>query len=143
MKRSTVLWSVSLVVAFLGGYALSAQLNAAKPTSDPLDAVTAAPRNHKLLYQDGHVRLIEVIVQPGETENLHTHQYPTVSAFDAPQPIVDSRMADGSGIKLGRNFSPPAGAGPRPAGAPQLLQLGDLDAETKSGWSNGLPVVTL
>jgi hypothetical protein len=39
----------------------------------PLDAIVAAPKNYKVLYEDDHVRVLEVTVQPGEIENMH-HQ---------------------------------------------------------------------
>ena len=47
------------------------------------DSYKAAPNNHKLLYEDDHVRLLEVTIRPGETENVHGHPYPSVFAMDA------------------------------------------------------------
>ena len=41
-------------------------INPSKDSQDPLDAVAAAPKNHKVLYEDDHVRVLEVTVQPGE-----------------------------------------------------------------------------
>jgi hypothetical protein len=42
----------------------------------------AAPANHVIRYQDDHVELIEVVIRPGETENMHGHPYPSVYADD-------------------------------------------------------------
>ena len=43
---------------------------------DSMDSVNAAPKNHKVLFENDHVRLLEVVVQPGEVENMHGHKYP-------------------------------------------------------------------
>ena len=40
---------------------------------DALDAVTAAPNNHKVVIENDRVRVLEVTVVPGEIENLHAH----------------------------------------------------------------------
>jgi hypothetical protein len=38
-----------------------------------LDAVTAAPKNHRVLWEDDQVRVLEVTVRPGEREELRHH----------------------------------------------------------------------
>lgn len=43
-----------------------------------LDAVIAAPKNHKILLENDKVRVLEVKVLPGEIENLHHHKWPSV-----------------------------------------------------------------
>jgi hypothetical protein len=43
------------------------------PWPDSLDAVAAAPGNHKVLLENEHVRVLDVTVQPGEREPLHAH----------------------------------------------------------------------
>src|ERR1700722_17058153 len=48
------------------------------PWPDSLDAVKAAPKNHRIIYEDDRVRLLEVILWPNEFENLHTHKLPSV-----------------------------------------------------------------
>lgn len=45
---------------------------------DPLDAVVAAPRFHRVLLENETVRVLDTIVQPGETVPLHTHRWPSV-----------------------------------------------------------------
>lgn len=53
----------------------------ADPASWPaeLDAVTAAPDSHEVLYEDENVRLLSVSIAPGEEEPMHHHRSP--SAF--------------------------------------------------------------
>ncbi len=38
-----------------------------------LDAIVAAPANHKVMLENDHVRVLDVTVAPGERENLHAH----------------------------------------------------------------------
>jgi len=42
------------------------------------DALAVAPQNHKLLFENDEVRVLEVTVQPGVREPLHAHRYPSV-----------------------------------------------------------------
>jgi hypothetical protein len=42
------------------------------------DALASAPQNHKLLFENDEVRVIEVTVPPGVREPLHAHRYPSV-----------------------------------------------------------------
>jgi hypothetical protein len=51
------------------------------PYAAALDSYIAAPNNHYMRYQDAKVRFLEVVIRPGERENLHDHPYP--SAFPA------------------------------------------------------------
>lgn len=72
---------------------------------DPLDAVIAAPNNHKVLYEDDHVRILEVIVQPDETENMHHHPLTSVFVHDAPMPKFRNNLADdGTVMEFERNI---------------------------------------
>ncbi len=83
------------------------------PYSPLYDAVLAAPGNYRLLYEDGHVRLLEVGVRPGETTPLHGHPYASVLAFDAvadPSEIVDTKL-DPQSPRNGEG----AGYGPAPS----------------------------
>jgi len=43
-----------------------------------LDAVIAAPENHKILLENASVRVLEVTLAPGKIEALHSHQWPSV-----------------------------------------------------------------
>lgn len=75
---------------------------------DTLEAVNAAPKNHKILFENDHVRLLEVVVQPGETENMHGHKYPSVFMMDAPQPkIINKNLEEANGGGPGNDQPPP------------------------------------
>jgi mannose-6-phosphate isomerase-like protein (cupin superfamily) len=62
-----------------------------------LDALAAAPNNHKVLLENERVRVLEVVVRPGESEPLHAHRWPGVFYTDAP---AYYRMHDGEGKVL-------------------------------------------
>jgi len=78
------------------------------PYSIEYDSYKAAPNNHRMRYQDSHVRFLEVIFHGGERENLHGHPYSSVFAhdmgggtpptsFDGPLPEPGMHLkADGS-----------------------------------------------
>jgi len=69
-----------------------------------LDSVPAAPNNHKALYADEHVRVVEVTERPESQENLHGHPYRSVFINDTAP----------SGLR------PNAGSGAPPAPGPDL-----------------------
>ena len=76
------------------------------------DSVVAAPNNYRLLYEDGHVRLLEVTVRPGETTPMHGHPYAAVLAFNAvlpdPSEIADTKLAPDSPLNgQGAGHAPP------------------------------------
>jgi hypothetical protein len=64
--------------------AANKEASAAWPWPDSMDAVNAAPKNHKVLYEDDKVRILEVTVEPGEKENMHYHRWPSVLIVDSP-----------------------------------------------------------
>jgi hypothetical protein len=71
------------------GSALGPKLSQEWPYPLPYDSVLAAPNNYRLLYEDGHVRLLEVTVRPGETTPAHGNPYASVLAFNTV--AVDER----------------------------------------------------
>lgn len=70
---------------------------------DTLDALSAAPLHHRLVYENEQVRVLEVRIGPGEIVPLHTHRWPGVLYLqgwsehvrrdDAGKLIFDSREA--------------------------------------------------
>jgi hypothetical protein len=46
---------------------------------DALDALTAAPGNHRLLFENQRVRVIETTVPAGASTPVHTHRWASVS----------------------------------------------------------------
>jgi mannose-6-phosphate isomerase-like protein (cupin superfamily) len=46
--------------------------------TDDLDGVIAAPDNHRVLFENDAVRVLETTIAAGEVTPLHTHLAPTV-----------------------------------------------------------------
>lgn len=63
------------------------------------DAVIAAPDNHEVLYEDEHIRVLSVTLQPGIPEPLHHHRYPSIFVIDRLVPLRDFD-ADGNEQQL-------------------------------------------
>ena len=59
-------------------------INASNPSTwaPDLDAVIAAPGNHKVLFENDRLRVLEVILEPAEEEPVHHHRWPSVFVFD-------------------------------------------------------------
>jgi hypothetical protein len=49
-----------------------------EPSSHALDAVTAAPDMHRVLFEDRHVRVLEIVIPPYTVEPVHFHALPSV-----------------------------------------------------------------
>ena len=54
------------------------------PWGDELDAVAAAPESHRVLLENDSVRVLEVVIRPGEREPAHTHRWPSVMMVTEP-----------------------------------------------------------
>jgi hypothetical protein len=67
------------------------------PTSwDPaLDAVLAAPKQHKVLFENDRLRVLEVTLEPNEEEPTHHHRWPSVFVFDQLKPPVVDLTPEG------------------------------------------------
>jgi len=48
------------------------------PHPDSLDALAAAPRHHKLLFENTRVRVLDTRIPPGERTAVHTHRWASV-----------------------------------------------------------------
>ncbi len=93
------------------------KLSADWPYAAALDSYKAAPNNNKLLYEDDHVRLIEVTIRPGETENMNGNPYPSVIAMDSlPVDPASPLLAKGAGM----------GAAPRTFDVPTCSTTGPV-----------------
>ena len=64
------------------------------PWPENLDAVKAAPGNHKVIFENEHVRVLEVIIPPHSKEPVHTHCWPSTLYIQQIGDIVD-RDANG------------------------------------------------
>lgn len=59
-------------------------------TWDPaLDAVSAAPENHKVLYEDDVIRVVSVSIAPGKIEKPQHHRFPSVFVIDRMVQVRD------------------------------------------------------
>jgi quercetin dioxygenase-like cupin family protein len=107
---------------------------------EELDALTAAPRNHFLLFENDAVRVLDTRIVPGGTVPLHTHRWPSalyviswsdfVRRDGAGTALVDSR--GGSGIAEGSALW----SGPLPPHTLENVGTQDLhiiSIEVKSG----------
>lgn len=45
---------------------------------DSLDAVKAASSNHRVVFENDKIRILEVLLRPHEFETMHTHRLPSV-----------------------------------------------------------------
>ena len=48
------------------------------PWPASLDAPTAAPKNHRVVFENERVRVLDVVVEVGGREPLHAHCWPSV-----------------------------------------------------------------
>ncbi len=73
------------------------------PWPDSLDALSAAPNHHRLLFENERVRVLEVRIPPGHFVPVHTHRWASVACVvresdflrrDAEEKVLfDSRTA--------------------------------------------------
>jgi hypothetical protein len=95
---------LALGAAFAAGAWAQSQARVVWHWPESLEALHAAPGNHKLLFENDHVRLLEVTVRPGETENMHGHIWPSVFALDAVQPKGTNHILDSDTLTIGRAY---------------------------------------
>ena len=80
----TLRTAIALVIGVVIGYVPAAQLPSGAEAAQgqgptgctwpaSLDAVAAAPRNHRVVLENERVRVLDVTVAPGEREPLHAH----------------------------------------------------------------------
>jgi hypothetical protein len=73
-------------------------------TWDPeLDAVKAAPKHHKVLFENDRVRVLEVTLEPGDEEPVHHHRWPSVFVLDQIKPPVVDITPDGERLPPNRD----------------------------------------
>ncbi len=72
-----------------------------------LDALIAAPENHKLLFENDSVRILDTIIHPGQTTPLHTHCWPAALYVLSVGDFV-RRDETGSVTLDSRSFPPPS-----------------------------------
>lgn len=71
---------------------------------DPsLDAVIAAPKHHKVLFENDAIRVLDVTLEPDEEEPLHHHRWPSVFVFDQVSPPIHDIAPDGTVLPPNRD----------------------------------------
>jgi len=73
---------------------------------DSLDAVIAAPRHHKLMFENERVRILEVRIPPGDFVPVHTHRWPS-AIYVARQSDFIRRDGEGNLLFDSRTQGPP------------------------------------
>lgn len=73
------------------------------PYPDSLDALVAAPKFHRVLFENERVRVLEVTVAPHQREPLHTHRWPSVLYRELSCPL---RYYDAAGNVLHESAKP-------------------------------------
>lgn len=111
MKNKSILFIVWITL-ILSSITVFGQQTYEYKTGDPVnwpesqDAVHAAPENHKVLLENEKVRVLEVIVAPGEVEPIHHHQWPSVLYIMEAGHFID-RDAEGNVIVDSRKIPEP------------------------------------
>ncbi len=99
-------------------------------TAPDLDAVKAAPGNHRIVLENDEVRVLQVDVDPGEIEAIHEHRWPSVLHIQSAQPAIDISYTwrDGRMVETNRRQlpagSPPAAIWVPRQGAHAVQNLG-------------------
>ncbi len=117
----------TLVAAFVGlvagatgvslaGAQVASEATLCKPESNPYDAVTAAPYSHHVMFEDEHVRVLEILLPPLAAEPVHIHALPSVimgetgGSGGARFLYTEYRMEDGKFVEVSKNdIQPSAG----------------------------------
>ncbi len=71
------------------------------------DAMQASTRNHRILFENDAVRVLEVTIHPGEKEDFHTHQWKSVFIVDS---LADMRYFGPQGEIQYERKAPPRDA---------------------------------
>jgi hypothetical protein len=68
-----------------------------------LDAVVAAPKHHKVLFENGQLRVLEVTLEPNDEEPVHHHRWPSVFVFDQIKGPIHDFAPDGTQLPDNRD----------------------------------------
>ena len=72
---------------------------------DPaLDAVTAAPKHHKVLFENERLRVLEVTIEGQDEEPVHHHRWSSVFVLDQLQGPVHDIAPDGAPLPPNRDI---------------------------------------
>jgi len=65
------------------------------PWPESLDALAAAPAQHRVLFENAHVRVLDTRINPGQRTPVHTHRWPAAHYIVSWSDFV-RRDADGT-----------------------------------------------
>jgi hypothetical protein len=74
--------------------------------TNPLDALNAAPDNHRVLFENDRVRILDTNVSPGTATPVHAHEWPAALYVLGWSDFV-RRGEDGTVLADSRGRSPP------------------------------------
>ena len=101
MKNIYVGFAACFVFAFAAGIVFAQNAsNFDKWWTPQNEAVTAAPGNHKILFENDEVRILEVNVPPGTREPFHAHRHPSAIYLQSSPHMVE-RLEDGTTNDMG------------------------------------------
>jgi hypothetical protein len=84
-------------------------MTARSATSDPaswdpgFDAVIAAPKHHKVIFENEKLRVLEVTLEPDDEEPIHHHRWPSVFVLDQIAGPVHDITPDGKQLPPNRD----------------------------------------
>ena len=67
------------------------------------DAVAAAPKHHRVIFENEHLRVLEVTLEPNDEEPIHHHRWPSVFVFDSIAGPVHDIAPDGTPLPPNRD----------------------------------------
>jgi quercetin dioxygenase-like cupin family protein len=73
------------------------------PWPEAMDATVAASGSHRVLLENDRVRVLEVVIEPGQREPEHTHRAASVMITDEPAQI---RYYEGDELRFESGESP-------------------------------------
>jgi hypothetical protein len=73
------------------------------PWDPALDAAVAAPKHHKVLFENEGLRVLEVTLEPNGEEPVHHHRWPSVFVFDQVKGPIHDFAPDGTQLPLNRD----------------------------------------
>ena len=118
--RLTKPWMLALGTFALAAFYLvdkTRAQTAEQPSRWParLDAMAAAPNSHRVLLENERVRVLEVVVKPGEREPVHAHGWPSLMFITHPAKLrYIPAIVLGNDVQLGAEEI--VAAGPKPTG---------------------------
>lgn len=63
---------------------------------DPsLEAIAAAPDSHRVLFENDRVRVVEVLLHPGQSEPMHVHPLPAILTHLASAELLYQHFDEG------------------------------------------------